>query len=72
LILCSFYGICKIKGIGFQFKEIISKFVAKSYFPKKVKHKIIHECVLKADVFYKEGFLYLKSYDLSKDGKQSL
>jgi hypothetical protein len=66
LILCSFYGICKIKGVGFQFKEIISKFVAKSYFPKKVKHKIIHECVLHADVFFKDGSLFLKPHDTSR------
>ena len=66
LILCSFYGICKIKGLNFQFKQIITKFVAKSYFPKKVKQRIIHECFLKADVYYSDGILYTKNNHKSK------
>ena len=69
LILCSFYGICKIKGLSFQFKKIISKFVAKSYFPKKIKQRIIHDCLLKADVFFKDGKLFAKVHQQNHKSK---
>lgn len=62
LILCSFYSIFKIRGIKFQFKEIISKFVVKSFFPKNINQEIIHKCLLKADVFYSDGNLYTKTF----------
>ena len=63
LLLCSFYAINRIRGLGFQFKEIINKFVSQSYFPKKVKQSIIHKCLLRADVHFKDGLLFLKTYD---------